>query len=106
MALLCSLQRGAAWTAGPLGWADSRLHDESLDPLVETRNAALDRSWEAASTNCAMMAAHDKMLEGDLKALDRMLKVIESGHPGGAAPVADADAERARDSGLWKLVTV
>jgi hypothetical protein len=68
--------------AGPLGWADSRLHDESLDPLVETRNAALDRSWEAASTNCAMMVAHDKMLEGDLKALDRMLKVIESGHPG------------------------
>jgi hypothetical protein len=53
-----------------------------------------------------MMVAHDKMLEGDLKALDRMLKVIESGHPGGAAPVADADAERARDSGLWKLVTV
>jgi hypothetical protein len=29
-----------------------------------------------------MMVAHDKMLEGDLKALDRMLKVIESGHPG------------------------
>jgi hypothetical protein len=97
----CSVER-----AGPLGWADSRLHDESLDPLVETRNAALDRSWEAASTNCAMMVAHDKMLEGDLKALDRTLKVIESDHPGGAAPVADADAERARDSGLWKLVTV
>ena len=104
MAPLCSLQR--VERSGPLGWADGRLHDESLDPLVETRNAALDRSWEAASTNCAMMVAHDKMLEGDLKALDRMLKVIESGHPGGAAPVADADAERARDSGLWKLVTV
>ena len=75
---------------GPLGWADSRLHDGSLDPLVETRNAALDRSWEAASTICAMLVAHDKMLEGDLKALDRMMKVIESqdryrgfGHPGG-----------------------
>jgi hypothetical protein len=33
---------------------------------------------EAASTNCAMMVAHDKMLAGDLKALDRTLKVIES----------------------------
>ena len=86
----CSVER-----PGPLGWADCPLHDESLDPLVETRNAALDRSWEAASTICAMMVAHDKMLAGDLKALDRMLKVIESGHPGGAAPVADADAERA-----------
>jgi hypothetical protein len=53
------------------------------------------------------------MLAGDLKALDRTLKVIESqdryrgfGHPGGAATVANADAERARDKGLWKLVTV
>ena len=91
---------------GPLGWVDSRLHDESLDPLVEIRNAALDRSWEAASTICAMMVAHDKMLAGDLTALDRMLKVIESEYPGGAAPVADADAERACDRGLWKLVTV
>ena len=60
-----------------------------------------------------MMVAHGKMLAGDLKALDRMLKVIESqdryrgfGHPGGAATVADADAERAPDRGLWKLVTV
>ena len=48
-----------------------------------------------------MMVAHDKMLAGDLKALERTQKVIESqdgyrgfGHPGGAAPVADADAER------------
>lgn len=87
---------------GPLGWADSRLHDESLDPLVEIRNAALDRSWEAASTICAMMVAHDKMLVGDLKAPERMLKVIESGHPGGAAPLA----ERTCDRGLGKLVTV
>jgi hypothetical protein len=38
------------------------------------------------------------MLAGDLKAFDRILKVIESqdryrgfGHPGGAAMVADAD---------------
>lgn len=91
MALLCSLQHSRP---GPLGWADCPLHDENLDPLVETKNAALDRSWEAASTICAMMVAHDKMLAGDLKALDRMLKIIESGHPGGAASVADADAER------------
>jgi hypothetical protein len=91
---------------GPLGWADCPLHDESLDPLGETRNAALDRSWEAASTICAMMVAHDKMLVGDLKAPERMLKVIESGHPGGATTVANADAERARDRRLWKLVTV
>jgi hypothetical protein len=46
-----------------------------------------------------MMVAHGKMLAGDLKAFDRILKVIESqdryrgfGHPGGAAMVADADA--------------
>ena len=70
MALLCSLQRARP---GPLGWADCPLHDESL-----------------ASTNCAMMVAHGKMLAGDLKAFDRILKVIESqdryrgfGHPGG-----------------------
>ena len=57
--------------------------------------------------------AHGKMLAGDLKAFDRILKVIESqdryrgfGHPGGAAMVADADAERAPDRALWKLVTV
>jgi hypothetical protein len=60
-----------------------------------------------------MMIAHGKMLVGDLNAFDRMLKVIESqdryrgfGHPGGAATVADVDAERAPDRGLWKLVTV
>ena len=87
MALLCSLQRARP---GPLGWADCPLHDESL-----------------ASTNCAMMVAHGKMLAGDLKAFDRILKVIESqnryrgfGHPGGAAMVADADAEGARDRGF------
>ena len=93
MALLCSLQRARP---GPLGWADCPLHDESL-----------------ASTNCAMMIAHGKMLAGDLNVFDRMLKVIESqdryrgfGHHGGAAPIADADAERACDRGLWKLVIV
>ena len=47
--------------------------------------------------------AHDKMLAGDLKALDRMLKIIESGHPGGAASVADADAERALTEGFGSL---
>ena len=53
MALLCSLQRARP---GPLGWADCPLHDESL-----------------ASTNCATMVAHGKMLAGDLKAFDRIL---------------------------------
>jgi hypothetical protein len=59
------------------------------------------------------MVAHGKMLAGDLKALHRMLKVVEGqdrnrgfGHPGCTATVANADAERAPDRGLWKLVTV
>jgi hypothetical protein len=59
---------------------------------------------QIARLNDAMMVAHDKMMEeGDLKALDRILKIIESqdryhgfGHPGGAAPVADVDARLPR----------
>jgi hypothetical protein len=54
-----------------------------------------------------MMVARGKMLAGDLTALDRTLKVIESqDRYRGAATVAKADAERARDRVLWKLVTV
>ena len=55
---------------------------------------------QIARLNDALLIAHDKMLEGDLQALDRVLKVIESqdryhgfGSIGGAAPV---DADRAR----------
>lgn len=55
---------------------------------------------QIARLNDALLIAHDKMLEGDLQALDRVLKVIESqdryhgfGLIGGAAPV---DADRAR----------
>jgi hypothetical protein len=55
---------------------------------------------QIARLNDALLVAHDKMLEGDLQALDRVLKVIESqdryhgfGAIGGAAPV---DADRTR----------
>jgi DNA-binding CsgD family transcriptional regulator len=55
---------------------------------------------QIARLNDALLIAHDKMLEGNLQALDRVLKVIESqdryhgfGSIGGAAPV---DADRAR----------
>jgi hypothetical protein len=55
---------------------------------------------QIARLNDAMLVAHDKMLEGDLRALDRVLRVIESqdryhgfGSIVGAVPV---DADRAR----------
>jgi hypothetical protein len=55
---------------------------------------------QIARLNDAMLVAHDKMLGGDLQALDRVLKVLESqdryhgfGTTLGAAPV---DADRAR----------
>ena len=58
---------------------------------------------QIARLNDALLVAHDKMLEGDLQALDRVLKVIESqdryhgfGSIVGAAPV---EADRARLTG-------
>ena len=58
-----------------------------------------------------MMVAHDKMLAGDLKALDRMLKLscqdryLGFGHPGGRTDDRQCGRRAgACDRGLWKLV--